>query len=87
MRDNLMIVDKEVSVKNIMNFYNSLKEEIENNSQVILDFTKSTRIDSSAAQVIFAASRKAKELDKTISYVGASPGMQLLLKLSGIKMQ
>ena len=82
-----MIVDKEVSVKNIMNFYKALKEEIENNSQIVLDFTHSSRIDSSAAQVIFAAARKIKELDKTIQYLGISPGMQLLLKLSGIKMQ
>lgn len=82
-----MILDKEVNVKNIMNFYNSLKEEIENNNQIVLDFSDSKRIDSSAAQVIFAATRKVKEMNKTIRFIGASPGMQLLLKLSGIKMQ
>ena len=82
-----MIVDKEVNVKNIMNFYNSLKEEIENKNQIVLDFSNSSRIDSSAAQVILAAVRKVREMDKTIRYIGASPGMQGLLKLSGIKMQ
>ena len=82
-----MILDKEVNVKNIIKFYNALKDEIENKNQIVLDFSNSTRIDSSAAQVIFAAARKIKEMNKTISYIGASPGMQLLLKLSGIKMQ
>ena len=82
-----MIVDKEVNVKNIRNFYNLLKEEIENNNQIVLDFSNSSRIDLSAAQVILAAVRKVKETNKTIRYIGASPGMQVLLKLSGIKMQ
>lgn len=82
-----MILDKEVNVKNVMKFYNSLKEEIENNNQIVLDFSNSIRIDSSTAQVIFAAMRKVKEMNKTISFTGTSPGMQLLLKLSGIKSQ
>jgi len=82
-----MKVDKEVSVKNINNFYFALREEVENNSQVVLDFTDSARIDSSAAQVILAAARKVKELDKTIRFVGVSPDLLKLLKLAGIKIQ
>ena len=82
-----MKVEKEVNVKNISNFYFSLREEVENSNQVVLDFTDSTRIDSSAAQVILAAARKVKELDKTIRFVGVSPDLLKLLKLAGIKIQ
>lgn len=82
-----MKVDKEISVKNINNFYFALREEVENNSQVVLDFTDLMRIDSSAAQVILAAARKVKELDKTIRFVGVSPDLLKLLKLAGIKIQ
>ena len=82
-----MKVDKEVSVKNISNFYFSLREEVENNNQIVLDFSDSIRIDSSAAQVILAAARKVKELDKTIRFIGVSPELKKLLKLAGIKLQ
>lgn len=82
-----MKVDKEISVKNINNFYFALREEVENNSHVVLDFTDSMRIDSSAAQVILAAARKVKELDRTIRFVGVSPDLLKLLKLAGIKIQ
>lgn len=82
-----MKVEKEVSVKNINNFYFALREELENKSQVVIDFTDSERIDSSAAQVILAAARKVKDLDKTIRFVGVSPDLLKLLKLAGIKIQ
>ena len=82
-----MKVDKEVSVKNINSFYFTLREEVENSSQVVLDFSDSERIDSSAAQVILAAARKVKDLDKTIRFVGVSPELKKLLKLAGIKLQ
>jgi len=82
-----MKLDKEVSVKNINNFYFALREEVENKSQVVIDFTDSVRIDSSAAQVILAAARKVKDLDKTIRFVGVSPDLLKLLKLAGIKIQ
>jgi anti-anti-sigma regulatory factor len=82
-----MKVDNEVSVKNINNFYFALREEVENNNQVVIDFTDSVRIDSSAAQVILAATRKVKDLDKTIRFVGVSPDLLKLLKLAGIKIQ
>ncbi len=82
-----MKVDREVNVKNINSFYFSLREEIENNNQIILDFSESVRIDSSAAQIILAAAKKVKELDKSIRFVGVSPELLKLLKLAGIKLQ
>ncbi|HNX25002.1 MAG TPA: STAS domain-containing protein [Spirochaetota bacterium] len=82
-----MKVDKDVSVKNINNFYFALREEVENNNQVVIDFSDLSRIDSAAAQVILAAARKVKELDKTIRFVGVSSELKKLLKLAGIKLQ
>jgi len=81
-----MKVDKEVNVKNINNFYFALREEVEKNNQVVLDFSDSVRIDSSAAQVILSAAKKVKELDKSIRFVGVSPELLKLLKLAGIKL-
>jgi anti-anti-sigma factor len=82
-----MKVDKEVSVKNINNFYFALRKEVENNKQIVLDFSDSVRIDSSAAQVILAAEKKVKELDKTMRFVGVSPELEKLIRLAGIKLQ
>jgi len=82
-----MKVDKEVSVKNISSFYFTLREEVENDVQIVLDFSETERLDTSAAQVILAAAKKVKDLDKTIRYVGVSPDLLKLLKLAGIKLQ
>ena len=82
-----MKVDKEVNVKNVNSFYFALREEVETSSQIVLDFSDSVRIDSSAAQVILSAEKKVSELDKTIRFVGVSPELRKLLKLAGIKLQ
>jgi len=82
-----MKVDKEVSVKNISTFYFNLREEVEKSVQIVFDFSETERIDTSAAQVILAAAKKVKDLDKTIRYVGVSPDLLKLLKLAGIKLQ
>jgi len=82
-----MKVDKEVSVKNISSFYFTLREEVEKSVQIVLDFSETERIDTSAAQVILAAAKKVKDLDKTIRFVGVSPDLLKLLKLAGIKLQ
>jgi len=82
-----MKVDKEVSVKNISSFYFTLRQEVENSSQIVLDFSDSVRIDTSAAQVILSAAKKVKDLDKSIRFIGVSPGLLKLLKLAGVKLQ
>jgi len=82
-----MKVVKEVSVKNVSSFYFNLREEVENSNQVVLDFSDTIRIDASVAQIILSASNKVKELDKTIRFVGVTPDLLKLLKLSDIKLQ
>lgn len=82
-----MKVDRDVSVKSINSFYFSLREEVENNAHIVLDFSESGRIDSSVAQVILAAQEKVTELNKTIRFVGVSPELKKLLELAGIKLQ
>lgn len=79
-----MKVGREVNVKNIREFYKSLKGELESGSEIILDFTDTVRIDSSAAQVIISAMSRAAELNKNISITGASPEMKELLSLAGL---
>lgn len=82
-----MKVDKELHVKNISSFYFSLREEIETNSHIIIDFSDTVRIDSSAAQIILSAVNKVKELDKSIRFIGVSSELGRLLNLAGIKLQ
>ena len=79
-----MKVETEVNVKNIRSFYTSLKNELEKESEVILDLTDTVRIDSSAAQVIISAMSRAAVLNKKISITGASPEMKALLILAGL---
>ncbi len=79
-----MKVETEVNVKNIRSFYTSLKNELEKESEVILDLTDTVRIDSSAAQVIISAMSRAAVLNKKISITGASPEMKALLSLAGL---
>ncbi len=79
-----MKVVNEVNVKNIKDFYKALRDELEKNSEVVLDFTDTLRIDSSAAQVIISAMNRAAVLNKKISITGASPEMKTLLSLAGL---
>ena len=79
-----MKVEREVNVKNIRDFHTTLKRELDKNSEIILDFTDTVRIDSSAAQVIISAMTRAAVLNKKISITGASPEMKALLSLAGL---
>ena len=79
-----MKVGSEVNVKNIREFYSALKSELNKNNEIILDFTDTLRIDSSAAQVIISAMNRAAVLNKNISITGASPEMKALLSLAGL---
>lgn len=79
-----MKIESEVNVKNIKEFYKSLRSELESSSEVILDFSGTVRIDSSAAQVIISAMNKAAELNKKISITGATPELKTLLSLAGL---
>ena len=79
-----MKVEREVNVKNIRDFHTSLKRELDKNSEIILDFTDTVRIDSSAAQVIISAMTRAAVLNKKISITGTSPEMKTLLSLAGL---
>lgn len=80
----MMKVDREVNVKNIRAFYTALKNELSKNNEVVLDFTDTVRIDSSAAQVIISAMNRAAVLNKKISITGTSPDMKTLLNLAGL---
>ena len=82
-----MKVDKEIRVQNINNFYFALREEVQKNNQIILDFSDTVIIDASAVQVIQAAEKKIKDLGKSIRFTGLSFDIANLLQLAGIKLQ
>ncbi|HOP62920.1 MAG TPA: STAS domain-containing protein [Spirochaetota bacterium] len=79
-----MKVENEINVKNIREFYLSLKNELEKSDEIIIDFSDTVRIDSSAAQVLLSAMKRAAELDKQIKMEGVSPELQVLLTLAGL---
>jgi len=76
-----MKIGREINVKNVTEFYKSVKNEVVSNDEIILDFSDTVRIDSAAAQVIIAAIKKSAELNKNISLTGVSPEMGALFKL------
>ncbi|HOV10086.1 MAG: STAS domain protein [Spirochaetes bacterium ADurb.Bin218] len=75
---------KELNIKNVMNFYMELKRELETSSEIIIDLSETTRIDASAAQVIHAAKKKAKSMNKNFLLHGTSPELKRLLFLAGL---
>ncbi len=80
-----MKFDGDVNVKNVKKFYESLKEEFTKSDEIVIDFSDVLRIDLSAAQVIIAAGRKAKEVNKIVRITGVSNDLKKLFKLSGLK--
>ena len=75
----------DISIKNIGDFYNELKNEISRSGEVLIDLSDVKRIDLAAAQLIIAAGKEARELKKVVRLTGVSPEMKKLLGYSGIR--
>ena len=80
-----MKVVKDISIKNVRDFYSDIKKELEKEGKIEIDFTGVSRIDASIAQVILSAFRKAEETGKDFEYTGVTPELKKFLKLSGIE--
>ncbi|HOK03614.1 MAG TPA: STAS domain-containing protein [Spirochaetota bacterium] len=80
-----MKAGRDLNIKNVAEFYQSLKKEFATASEVVIDLSETKRIDASVAQVIHAAKRKASDMNKKLLILGVSPELKDLLFLAGLK--
>jgi len=76
-------VPEDVGIKNIRQFYDRLKEMLKSDDMVVLDFAGANGVHLSAALVVLAAHREAKESGKTIRLKNLSDAVRRQLYLSG----
>jgi anti-anti-sigma regulatory factor len=81
----MIVLDEDIGIKKIISFYNSLKREMEDEDEIIIDFSKVARIDLSVAQVVTAAGRSAKKLGKTIRLKSVGNTVKRQMQLCGLK--
>ncbi len=75
----------DINIKNIGTFYRDLEEEFAGGGDVVIDLSAVKRVDLAAAQVIIAAGRKGKELNRQIKLKGLSSDLKRLFSICGIK--
>jgi anti-anti-sigma regulatory factor len=81
----MIVLDEDIGIKKVREFYNDLKEELSSGNEVVVDFSKVGRTDLSVIQVIIAAGREAKSKGKTIRLKKVSRDMKLQMQLCGLK--
>ena len=81
----MILVDPNISVKNISSFYNSLKKELSENDRVIIDFSNVRRVDLSVVQCIISAGRLARKQGKSVKIKGVSDIVRSQMQLCGLK--
>jgi anti-anti-sigma regulatory factor len=72
-----------IGIKNIKTFYSGIKELLNKEAEIILDFNKVNRIDLSLAQVIMAANREFAKTGKKIVLKSVSKYIRKQLFMSG----
>lgn len=76
-------VDKDTGIKNIKEFYAQIKNELDNNDQVVVDFSGVERIHLALATVILSAYREGKKDKKIIKLKNTSDVVRNQLYLAG----
>jgi anti-anti-sigma regulatory factor len=75
---------EDIGIRNIKNFYSQLKDRMKDESGITLDFSKVRRIDLSVIQVIMAARKKLRGMNKEIFFKSVSDEISKQLSLCGI---
>ncbi len=78
-----LMVNKNVGVKNIRGFYDSLGEALKNSDSIVINFSRVDRIDLSVLTVLSAAYREIKGNGKMIKLKNVSPRLKEQLYISG----
>ncbi len=82
----IKIKEETFGIKHARDFYNSLKDELIDNDEVVLDFAGVKRIDLSIAQIIIAAGRSARKNKKTIKLKSVSENLKYQMIIGGLKL-
>lgn len=77
-------IDEFVSIKHIRQFANDVATVLSTQKQIVLDFTKSRRLDLSVVQVILSLLKTAKQQNKTVKFKGVNDTIKKQLKLCGV---
>ena len=81
-----MLVDENISIKNIKNFSDKIKDELANGEgPIVLDFSNVKRVDLSVVQVVISAGRSARSLNKAIKLKHVSDTVKNQMHLCGLK--
>lgn len=79
-------VPEDVGIKSIRIFYEKIKEMMDKDDSVVLDFMTVKSIHLAVALVVMAAHREAKRKGKTIRLKNVSDGVRHQLYLSGFNL-
>ncbi len=77
-------IDEFVNIKRIRQFTDEVKTVLDTQNDIVIDFTKSKRLDLSVVQVILSLLRSARQLNKTVKFKGVNDTIKKQLKLCGI---
>ncbi len=77
-------IDEFVNIKRIKQFTDEVKTVFDTQKEIVLDFTKSRRLDLSVVQVILSLLKTAKSRNKTVKFKGVNDIIKKQLKLCGV---
>ncbi|MEW6526434.1 MAG: STAS domain-containing protein [Spirochaetota bacterium] len=77
-------VDEFVNVKHVKQFADEVLTVLRTEKDIVIDFTKSKRLDLSVVQVILSLLKTAKQLNKTVKFKGVNDTIKKQLKLCGV---
>ena len=81
----MIILDQDISVKKIADFHANVLKSLEDDDEVVIDFSNVERVDCSLVQVIIAAGRKAKIEGKTIKLKSLPRPVKYQMQVCGLK--
>ena len=77
-------VDEFVNIKHVKQFADEVITVLRTEKDIIIDFTKSKRLDLSVVQVILSLLKTARQLNKTVKFKGVNDTIKKQLKLCGV---
>ncbi|MBN2079946.1 MAG: STAS domain-containing protein [Spirochaetes bacterium] len=79
-----IMVPGDVSVKNVKEFHAMVRDAMEGDGAIVLDFRDVTRVDLAIMQVLIALSRECGEKNRGLRVRAASPEIRNQLRISGV---
>lgn len=77
-------IDEFVNIKHIKQFADEVATILRTEKDIVLDFTKSKRLDLSVVQVILSLLKTARQQNKTVKFKGVNDTIKKQLKLCGV---